>query len=473
MEPLLSTLQRCISSGEFERALSVADELLAQSKRNFNAWLGRASANLNLGRLIDADEDLEHALRLSPADPQANLLRGMVEQRLGRVDPAIDRLTRLADGASPQAIEAGIALGETLFFAHRRDAFAAFVQKGGAWSTDPRGAMMLARVQARSDAAAAIATLLRMVGSGASPLLRRVAGFEAVQLLDKAGRYREAFDLATRLHRELTPPFDVEGLIGDVRMQKSLIEQYPQRCAPRIDPVQGVALIAALPRSGTTLLEQMLDRHPAIAGIGEYEGIDRIGEGVVSSGRWPKGLHMLPREQLLALQTRYLHGASRLKRSEASWSFDKTLEGWRWIVAVAQVLPGAVLFRVTREPRDMALSMFLSYFHPQLKGWTGNLGSIQRVIAAERELLPSALVALGMKHQDVVYEELVAQPEAHAIRALEALSLPMDAKVLAPESNTRAVFTLSHEQVRRPINATSIGRWKNYEFAFDSSWEGL
>ncbi len=473
MDPLLSTLQRCITTGEFDRAIVVADELLAKSRRNFNAWLGRASANLNLGRLMDAEDDLEHALRLSPSDAQANLLRGMVGQRLGRVDQAVDRLTRLADGTTPQSVEAGIALGEALFFAHRREAFDAFVRKGGAWSRDPRGAMMIARRQARSDASAATEALLAIAASAGSPVLRRVAGFEAVQMLDKAGRFREAFDLASRLHRDLTPPFDVEGLLGDVKAQRDLIEDHPKRCEPRVAPVEGVALIAALPRSGTTLLEQMLDRHPSISGIGEYEGVDRIAEGVVSSGRWPKGLHGLPREQLHALQAQYLRGAARMRRADAQWSFDKTLEAWRWLLAVTQVLPGAVLFRVTREPRDMALSMYLSYFHPQLKGWTGSLAALQRVIAAERAFLPSALVALGIKHQNVVYEELVAQPEVHAMRALDALGLPMDARVLAPEANARSVLTLSHEQVRRPINAASVGRWKNYEFAFDSSWEGL
>jgi len=470
--PLLA-LQRCLEGGDFTRAISIADVMLAESKRNFNAWLGRASANLNLGWLIDADDDLEQALRLSPNDPQANLLRGMVEQRLGRIDAAVARLEPLAASALPQAVEAGITLSETLFYAHRRDALDRFVAARGAWTNDPRSVMTTARLQARTDPTAAIVVLTQIVETAKNPVFRRVAGFEAVQLLDKAGRYREAFDLATRLHKALTPPYDIEGLVGDVRVQQELIERQPERCASRVEPVTGVALIAALPRSGTTLLEQMLDRHPAVSGIGEYEGIDRIANGVVSSGRWPKGLQMLPREQLAALQAQYLHGATRLKRADASWTFDKTLEGWRWLIAVAAVLPGAVLFRVTREPRDMAISMLLSYFHPNTKGWTGSLQWIQRVIKAERAILPSAFISLQLKHHNVAYESLVADPQVYASKALEIMGLSMDPRVLAPESNARAVFTLSHEQVRRPINTTSIGRWKNYAFAFDGSWEGM
>ena len=64
-------------------------------------------------------------------------------------------------------------------------------------------------------------------------------------------------------------------------------------------------------------------------------------------------------------------------------------------------------------------------------------------------------------------------PEGHARRVCNLLGIPFDAAMLAPERNERTVLTLSHEQVRRPINRGSIGRWKNYEFAFDGSWDEL
>ena len=70
-------------------------------------------------------------------------------------------------------------------------------------------------------------------------------------------------------------------------------------------------------------------------------------------------------------------------------------------------------------------------------------------------------------------ETVLRDPAAHAGRCLRLLGLEVDAAVLAPQQNRRAVFTLSHEQVRRPINTSSIGRWKNYAFAFDGSWDAL
>ena len=80
---------------------------------------------------------------------------------------------------------------------------------------------------------------------------------------------------------------------------------------------------------------------------------------------------------------------------------------------------------------------------------------------------------LGIEHEAIVYEDLVDDPAREAQRCLSRLGLPMDERVLAPEQNTRAAVTLSAMQVRKPINRSSIGRWRNYEFAFDGAWDAL
>jgi len=80
---------------------------------------------------------------------------------------------------------------------------------------------------------------------------------------------------------------------------------------------------------------------------------------------------------------------------------------------------------------------------------------------------------LEIPNEQIVYENLVTDPAGHARRSLARLGLEMEPGVVQPERNTRAVFTLSHEQVKRSINTASIGRWKNYEFAFDDSWRAL
>ncbi len=468
-----SQIESALSNGNFGLALILADKLVATSKRSLLGWVSRARANLGLGKICDADEDLDVAIRLAPDDAQSILLRGMVDQRLGRIDRAVDRLRKLAASHSPYAIEASVMFAETLYFSHRRDEFKKFVEAGGVWSNDPRRALMIARVRAVADPTGALDDVLAITKSTSSVVLRRVAGFDAVQMLDKAGRYREAFDLADHLHSTTTPPFDVDGMIDSVREQRELLKKGRAWCAPRVEPVDGVAMVVGLPRCGTTLLEQMLDSHSKISGIGEYDGVEVMGTGIISTGIPMRNLGMLPREAGEALQRGYLRGATRLRRDGAQWVFDKNLRAWKWLPVVAAILPGAVCFYVARDPRDMAISTFLSFFHPISDGWTGKINSLRRVIDAERSILPEALETLGISHESIVYENLVADPAGHAKRCLDRLGLETQASVLKPQENQRAVFTLSHEQVRRPINNTSIGRWENYAWAFDSAWDSL
>jgi hypothetical protein len=137
------------------------------------------------------------------------------------------------------------------------------------------------------------------------------------------------------------------------------------------------------------------------------------------------------------------------------------------------VLPGAVGLHMARDPRDMAVSLFLSNFHPVSMGWTASVEGIRRVVAAERSLLPQALETLGIPHETVVYENLVDRPAQTVERCLKRMGLSMDPAVLQPERNTRTVHTLSHDQVRKPIHAGSIGRWNNYPWMFDDAWKPL
>jgi Sulfotransferase family len=201
--------------------------------------------------------------------------------------------------------------------------------------------------------------------------------------------------------------------------------------------------------------------------------VKNMGDAVQSAGAWPDGLGILDTAAAKQMQNDYLQGARARQRANTRWTFDKSLHVWKWLPAVAAVLPGAVCFHIVRDPRDCAISLLLSNFHPKSYGWTSSLHDIQRVMAAERALAPLALATLGMPHETIVYENLVDDPRAHMQRATERLGVAMQDSVLAPQGNTRTVLTLSHEQVRKPINKSSIGRWKNYEFAFDDSWRAL
>jgi hypothetical protein len=252
-----------------------------------------------------------------------------------------------------------------------------------------------------------------------------------------------------------------------------LLDRQPAWYRPRAKPVEGVAFIAAMPRSGTTLLEQMLDRHPAIGGIGEFDGLDHVCRTLFDGGLWPTRPSAVPDSLFNELQQRYLGGAHQIRKEGATWTFDKTLRGWRALPEIAAVFPGAVCINVERDPRDMATSIFLSYFNPTSYEWTRDFHAICTIAEWQRRVVPRAFEVLGLKHTRFVYEDLVEDPAMNAELCLKLMGLPMDERVLSPEENKKGAWTLSHAQVRQPINRKSIGRWKNYEWAFDSRWDDV
>jgi tetratricopeptide (TPR) repeat protein len=486
----LAQIDRLIAQQRSSEALRLAEAFVARQPKNAAGYGAAARAAIPLGRLSRAAELVDRGLRLAPSDPSLNLLRGIVDHRLGHSAAAIERLSALLARATSNEVEVGIALAEALHRSGRRAEFERLVAAGGRWTTDERASVFRARAMLASDRARAIDELVRTTHDSRNPVLRRVTGFEAVRLLDQDGRYREAFDLATLVHRETTPPFDVGAIESEVEEQLRLLEKGRAWFTPQGPRAERTAFVVGLPRSGTTLLEQMLDRHPLVGGIGEFEGALAMYDALVGLGLWPAGLRSLSKAEAERLGSEYLAGArermpagvgvsaganaaANTGSTDERVSFDKTLHVWRLLPAIAAVLPGAALVHIARDPRDTAISMHLSNFHPRSWGFTASLPAIRRVIALERRVVPKAFEVLGLRATRVRYEDLVDHPEREIRRVLETLGVPFDPVVLAPEQNARTVLTLSHEQVRRPINRASIGRWRNYAFAFGPEWDAL
>jgi tetratricopeptide (TPR) repeat protein len=466
-------LEALLSKQRFAEAAALARQMLVRSPRQVAAHVALVQSLLPTGRLSEAEHAADRGLRVAPDDHRLQLLKAIIDHRLGRSDAAVQRLQTLRTKRPPNDGEVVFALAEVLHRAARRDEVGALLAEGGAWATDERAVFYASRNLLKTDRTRALAELERIARSGRSAALRRTAGFEAVRALDADGRYREAFEFARTIHADTTPPYDLGGLEADLGEQMRFIERQRGVFAQTGTLFGKTAFVVGMPRSGTTLLEQMLDRHPLVSGIGEYEGVFAMQDELVGLGLWPMGLRSLERADAERLAGQYIDGARARCRDGASLSFDKTLQVWRAIPAVAVTLPGAAFVRITRDPRDTAISMFLSNFHPQSWGFSASLDGIRRAIALERRIVPAAIDALGLRSVSVVYEELVAEPEREIRRVLELLGVPFDPCVLSPEANTRTVLTLSHEQVRRPINRSSIGRWKNYAFAFSREWDAL
>jgi tetratricopeptide (TPR) repeat protein len=204
-------VQHLLSQQDFGQALQVAERWVQKQPGVLAAWMGVARAALGIGMLGRADSAITRAFAMAPKDPQVIFFRSAIDHRIGRSDVAIERLQSLARMNHPVALDAALALAEALHRTARHAELRELIAAGGAWLQDERAILYTSRALSNSDPAAAIDVLQQFARSNAASWLRRFAGFDAVRLLDAAGRYREAFDLATHLHATTDSRFDAKA----------------------------------------------------------------------------------------------------------------------------------------------------------------------------------------------------------------------------------------------------------------------
>jgi tetratricopeptide (TPR) repeat protein len=285
---------------------------------------------------------------------------------------------------------------------------------------------------------------------------RQLVHFALGKAHDDMGNYEAAmrnFEAGNRLR----------GMAGGlnraelVRRVDQLIEATPPDYRdrlpdPRVEDATPI-LIVGMPRSGSTLTEQILSSHPEVAAGGELEFWhvrDTPREDVWS----------LPPEALRRLADDYLAVLKKFG-PEAKRVTDKALDNFLRLGFIHRILPNATLIHCRRHPVDTALSIFTTNFDCEYAADRGDLvfffRQYQRLIAHWRQVLPPD------RFIDVDYEQFVGNAESQTRRLIAACGLEWNDACLAPHRNTRTIKTASLWQARQPIYKTSVERWRRYE----------
>ena len=216
-------------------------------------------------------------------------------------------------------------------------------------------------------------------------------------------------------------------------------------------------LIVGMPRSGTTLTEQILSSHPEIAAAGEltfWGFLDLPRDDYWSLTATPEAMRRVADDYLATLRA-FGPGAKKIT--------DKMPDNFLRLGLIHCIFPNATLIHCRRHPIDTALSILATDFNSPLE-YASERGDLvffyrqyERLMAHWREVLPTD------RFIEVDYEALVADPEPQTRRLLSACGLDWSDACLAPHLNTRKVETASVWQVRQPIYRTSVARWRRYE----------
>jgi tetratricopeptide (TPR) repeat protein len=229
------------------------------------------------------------------------------------------------------------------------------------------------------------------------------------------------------------------------------------------DPI----FIVGLPRSGSTLLEQILSSHPQVEGTMELADMPNLvrelgGSQVRAKSKYPESIAALDADALLALGERYLELTRIYRRTDAPFFIDKLPNNFAHTGLIHLILPRAKIIDARRHPLGCCFSGYKQHF-ARGQHFTYNLDDIGRYYRDYVELMAHYDAVLPGRVHRVIYEQLIEDTEGEVRRVLDYCGLPFDQRCLRFYENERAVRTASSEQVRRPIYREGVDHWVNYE----------
>lgn len=299
------------------------------------------------------------------------------------------------------------------------------------------------------------------------PAMTRVdAGFALGKLLDNADRYDEAFPCfskANSLYREFLL---ASGMGYDREAFRQHIDGLIDTCTPELyatterdgNPSEMPVLVVGMPRSGTSLVEQIAASHSRVAGAGELRDVGHIlaafqADGQENAEEDPDLARCL-RDGYIARLQQIGRGAERV--------IDKMPDNIITLGMVPLLFPRARVIFCRRDPRDTCLSCYFHRFDQPLVWYTDLVDCGSRALELER-LAEHWLSVLPLRMLTIDYEALVADLEGESRRVIEFLDLDWEPACLDFHKTERPVRTASGWQVRQPLFTRSVGRWRKYE----------
>jgi tetratricopeptide (TPR) repeat protein len=295
--------------------------------------------------------------------------------------------------------------------------------------------------------------------------------FALGKALEDAGQYAQSFEHYARGNAivRASISYRPEVLRGGLRRSRELYTPrfFAERAgwgSGRTDPI----FIVGMPRSGSTLVEQILASHSQIEGTMELPELPAIARELMlrtdpyAEADYPRPVGELSREQVAAYAERYIERTA-LHRSLGTPRFvDKMGGNFDNIGLIQLLLPKATIIDVRRHPLGCCFSCFRQMFGRQ-QYFSYDQEELGRYYLDYCEMMAHIDVVLPGRVHRLYYEQLVADPENVVRRLLEHCGLPFEAGCLKFYENKRVVTTISSEQVRRPISSDAVDQWRHFE----------
>jgi tetratricopeptide (TPR) repeat protein len=433
------------------------------------AWNDLANVWMKEERFERALNTVEHAISLDPEMPHSHMIRGNILSKAQRHEEAIEAYRKALE-ISPKHMGALSGLGHVLKTIGRTDeSIEAYRNCIRAHPAFGEAYWSLANLKTFEFTADEVAVMLKMVEDP------RVADEPRVNFHYSLGKhfenegdyatafghYREGSDL--RRTHEMYDPVQTQVIHDRIMatFSSAFIEERQGWGDPSPDPI----LIVGLPRSGSTLIEQILASHSQVEGTAELPDLSRairdINRNRSDRVEYPEAVADLPEEAIRELGERYLERTRRY-RTGVPFFIDKMPNNFAAIGLLHLILPNARVINARRHPLDSCLGSYKQLFFKG-QSFTYDLFELGQYYLQYQRIMDHWHSVLPGKVLDVHYEHMVQDQEGQTRRILEYCGLDWEDRCLRFYETERAINTASSEQVRRPIYTKALNFWRNYE----------
>jgi tetratricopeptide (TPR) repeat protein len=465
---LMAQARKLSSRGELRQALRLAAEATRSDPASAEAWFLHGIFNFRFGRLHAAADSLAEASRLKPDDTKTAIEYAGVLERLEEYDDLLAYLDA-GIGRLPESTELIMSRARILsslgdFGASREDYRAVLALRPG--NVDAACALVHAGHGTDAGGLDGIKAMTEAVDRGSEDHFKLL--YALARLLEQDGLIEEAFDAYATANAEQAASGGMD-IHAKQRAAATVIRDLGPEIVARHEgkghPSRRPVFIVGMPRSGTSLTEQILSRHPRVHSIGEHTFLGEVLRDLITAaprreGALPDAIDSMGPGTWQEAGAKYLRRLDEIDDGTPRVT-DKLPANFALLPWVRLLLPGARIIHVRRHPLATLASCIRTPFADTMlsftvEDWGRFYGLYETMMVQWRPILGDSMLEVG-------YEDLVGDLPSQVCRMLSFLQLDLHDACLRPEWARRAVRTASREQVRHGVHTDSVEKWRRYE----------
>ncbi len=453
--------------GDFGQAATQFELAIKYDPDLEDAYINLSGILFAMGRLADAEQVALNAIQTHPTSYNYRNCLVNLYQFMGEYDRALEECEIILENV-PQNYAA---VGSKANLLERKGEIekAYSLVKGlvEARQLDASGTEVYARLCHHFDACEeAVEYISAMLPIETLDENKRSLHFNLGQLFNRLHRYEDAFEHYSAANQLANVNYDFDGLVLQFNCLSEAFSKEHLNKLPLVNNAsERPVFIVGMPRSGTSLVEQILSSHSEVFGAGELEDMNLLVGSIQaithSQYDFPGCTKELNVEQMNQLADMYLAQLDK-KSSDAQRVVDKMPHNFRYLGLICRLFPKARIIHCIRDPRDTCLSIYFQSFN-QTHAYGADLTTLGNYYREYEKLMEHWRSVVDIPFYEIHYADLVADQEKYSRELIEFCRLEWDESCLDFHKAKRDVATASYDQVRRPMYKSSLERWRHYE----------